>query len=343
MFKIEKGRDKTLIKIANAFYSKLNPVNKKTGALLNNSLKKRLLKKIRNEKDMQKLFFYKKLAKNNFKILKQIITGSPTELVTLHQQIEAMVINNIIPALSQRIGGILSSTTFGLEVLKFFDYKSCRSSVKFIWLVNELDVVVCPYCNESHIHTVKVNNDERILYEFDHFIPKVIAPYFSLSFFNIIPSCHICNSQLKNTQIFSLINYSHPYADNLHSCIIFSTNKPVNINNINSFDVEIKTITTDVDKIRKSTNSINVFAIQQRYNNFKADIIRLEKLRANYSESKKQELLNKGLFGQIFTDRAELNKYIAMTIGVPINEIEAMRKGKGKFELDLAKEFKILD
>lgn len=342
MFKIEKGRNKTLTNIASEFYTKLNPM-KKTGSLKKNSLKKRLEKIIRNEKNPQKLVFYNKLAAEKFKILKEIITGNATQLATIQQQIESMVTSGTIPRFSQKIGGVISSTEFGSDVLTLFDYKSCRGSIKFIWLVNELDIVVCPYCNESHTHIVKVSDDEKILYEFDHFIPKVIAPYLSLSFFNLIPSCHICNSNLKGTTVFSLNDYSHPYADDLHSFVSFSTDKPVDIKNIDSFDIEIKTITTDTDKIRKSTNNIRLFTIQQRYNNFKNDIIRFEKLRADYSESKKQEMLNNRLLGQIFIDRADLNRHIAMTIGVPLNEIEAIRKGKGKFELDIAKEFRLID
>lgn len=343
MFKIEKGKNKTLIQISNEFYSKLNPVKKRTGSLMKNSLKKRLQKKIRSEKDPQKLFFYKKLADNKYKIIKEIITGNPTQLASRQQEFEALVTSNKIPAFSQIINGVISSTAFGLEVLNLFDYKSCRGSVKFVWLVKELDIVVCPYCNETYTHIVKVADDEKILYEFDHFIPKVIAPYLSLSFFNLIPSCHTCNSNLKGTTIFNLNDYTHPYADNFHSLVSFSTDKPVDVNNLNSFDVEVKTITTDTDGIRKSNNNISIFTIQQRYNDFKNDIIRFEKLRAYYSESKKQEMLNSGLLGQIFRNRDDLNKYIAMTIGVPINETEAMRKVKGKFELDLAREFKLID
>ncbi len=342
MFKLEKGKNKNLPQIANEFYSKLNPV-KKTGLLMKDSLKKRLQKKIRREKDPKKLVFYKKLAEKKYKILEEIITGSPIHLADIQEQMDAMVKKNLIPAFSQNIKGVISSTQFGLEVLNLFDYKSCRGSIKFIWLVNELDVVVCPYCNESYMHIVKVSDDEKILHEFDHFIPKVIAPYLSLSFYNLIPSCHICNSNLKNTTVFRLNDYSHPYADNLHSCVRFSTDKPIDVNNPNSFDVAVNIITTNPDDIRKSTNNVRIFSIQQRYNKFKNDIIRFEKLRANYSESKKQEMLNNGLLGQVFTDRADLNINIAMTIGVPIDETEAMRKGKGKFELDIAKEFKIID
>jgi hypothetical protein len=254
-----------------------------------------------------------------------------------------MVFANIIPAFSQMIDGVLTSTTFGTDVLNLFDYKACRGSLKFIWLVNELDVVVCPYCNLNHTHTIKTTDDVKILYEFDHFIPKVSAPYLSLSFFNLIPSCHDCNSNLKSNLVFNLNEYTHPYCDDLNSWVSFSTDNPVNIDDVNSFDVVIKTITTNSEQIRKSATNIAVFAIQQRYNHFKEDIIRLEKMKSKYSESKKQELLNDGLLGEIFTNRADLDSYLALLLDIPVNELEAGRKARGKFKLDIAKEFKILD
>lgn len=343
MFKIEKGKSKVLAAIAHEFYSKVNPVKKRTGSLQKNSLKKRLLKKIRSEKDIQKRAFYKLLAENKFKLLREVITGSPTQLQSIQKRLEAMVATNTILPFSQTVGGVLSSTTFGNEVLKLFDYKACRGSIKFIWLVDELDIVVCPYCNDSHTHKVKTTDDEKILYEFDHFIPKVIAPYLSLSFYNLIPSCHVCNSNLKGTTIFNLNDYSHPYTDDLHSWVSFSTDRPVDVNDQNSFDVEIKTNTTAPDEIRKSGNNITLFTIQQRYNHFKEDIIRLEKLKPNFSESRKNEMMNNGLLGEIFTNRADLNSHIALVLNIPLNEIQAMRQGKGKFKIDIAKEFKILD
>ncbi len=343
MFKIEKGKSKFLASIAKEFYSKVNPVNKRTGTLLKNSLKKRLQKKIRNEKDAKKKIFYSKLTERKFKLLEEIITGSPTQLQAIQIKIEALVASKIIPAFSQTIGGVLSSTAFGKEVLKLFDYKSCRGSLKFIWLVDELNVVVCPYCNDSHTHKVKTDDDVKILYEFDHFIPKVFAPYLSLSFFNLVPSCHVCNSNLKSTTVFNLKDYIHPYIDDLHSWVSFSTDNPVNINDVNSFDVEIKTITTNPDEIRKSDNSIALFTIQQRYNYFKDDIIRLERIKQSFSESRKKEMLDNGLLGEIFANRADLNSHIALVLDIPMNEIQAMRKEKGKFKLDIAKEFKILD
>ena len=59
------------------------------------------------------------------------------------------------------------------------------------FLINELNLKTCPYCNRSFVHTFKGMREERP--ELDHFHPKAAYPIFCLSFFNLIPACHSCN------------------------------------------------------------------------------------------------------------------------------------------------------
>jgi len=342
MFKIEQGKTQKLEVLANNFYRQLNPL-KISGVLHKNSLKSRLAKKLRTEKVKQKRNFYSMLSKSNYKLLQQIITGSPNELDTIYKKINEFVFRGIILPFSHEVKGKIESTEFGEEVLELFNYKSCRGSLKFIWLVNELDVNICPYCNYVHTFKIKHKDNEMILFEFDHFVPKVVAPYLSLSFFNLIPSCHICNSTLKGSTIFTLENYIHPYVDNLHSNIRFSIDKPVLNYDVNSFDVEIETISNVTVVKDRSERTYSLFNIQERYNMFKDDILRLNKLSELYTETRKTELLNDGFLGTIFNDRSDLMKHLALNLDLPLNENEAKRMEKGKFKLDIARKFSIID
>lgn len=74
-----------------------------------------------------------------------------------------------------------------------------------VWLAKLLDIKTCPYCNRIYTFTIS-SNDKTIRPEFDHFYPKSRYPYFALSFYNLVPSCPICN-HIKGTR---LIDY-HPY------------------------------------------------------------------------------------------------------------------------------------
>ena len=59
------------------------------------------------------------------------------------------------------------------------------------FLVNNLNLKTCPYCNRQFIHAFKGKRNERP--ELDHFHPKAKYPIFCLSFYNLIPACHSCN------------------------------------------------------------------------------------------------------------------------------------------------------
>ena len=64
-------------------------------------------------------------------------------------------------------------------------------------LVNNLNLSTCVYCNRQYITPVK---DVKLRPALDHFYPKSVYPILALCFFNLIPSCDICNSKFKKSQ-----------------------------------------------------------------------------------------------------------------------------------------------
>ncbi len=82
-----------------------------------------------------------------------------------------------------------------------FNYdKFVREQDDAYWLLRNLHVRVCPYCNQ--IYTVTLPSPEELNEEeefkttratFDHFYSKSEHPYLAVSLFNLIPSCGVCN------------------------------------------------------------------------------------------------------------------------------------------------------
>lgn len=74
------------------------------------------------------------------------------------------------------------------------------------WLLEGLDIKVCPYCNRSYTFTIKGKQGVRP--ELDHFYPRSVEAYkhLAISFYNLVPSCPTCNRQ-KWTSVFDF----HPY------------------------------------------------------------------------------------------------------------------------------------
>lgn len=79
------------------------------------------------------------------------------------------------------------------------------------WLMSQLDITTCPYCNRSYTFTVNAIN-KRTRPHFDHFLPKSKFPYLALSFYNLVPACPTCNA-LKGDKLITLNPYSIDSSD----------------------------------------------------------------------------------------------------------------------------------
>ncbi|MBC2582898.1 hypothetical protein [Clostridium sp. DJ247] len=67
-------------------------------------------------------------------------------------------------------------------------------------LLKEISIDTCPYCNRQYISILESNNSNLIgktRPELDHFLCKKEFPFYAVSLFNLIPSCHVCNSNIK--------------------------------------------------------------------------------------------------------------------------------------------------
>ena len=74
----------------------------------------------------------------------------------------------------------------------------------------------CVYCNRQYAFNIVrdggKNNDNRIARpDLDHWFPKSLFPLMSLSYYNLIPSCSVCNSSAKTDEIWMLSSHIHPY------------------------------------------------------------------------------------------------------------------------------------
>ncbi|MDR6527210.1 hypothetical protein [Chryseobacterium rhizosphaerae] len=85
------------------------------------------------------------------------------------------------------------------------------------WLSKIMGVNVCPYCNHNYIFTLN-DNDNKVYTkpEFDHFYSKSDFPLLSLSLYNLVPSCSVCNKiKLKKEISF------FPYRENCKETLKF--------------------------------------------------------------------------------------------------------------------------
>lgn len=354
MFLIRNGiNNKGLESIAREFYFKLNPKKKRTNILkkvaLNRKVRKKyevLVEKRKKEGlstyEKQKYKFYKYLVQNKFENLKKIILSGPRELKQIKTQIDQQVSLGIYPRFYKQVGADYEGTEFGKEVLALFNYNGCRGGSKFIWWAEQIDTNVCPYCNYENMFIAYCGEEAKLLLDVDHFIPKVVAPYLSLSFYNLLPSCHYCNSRYKLEKNFDIDTHIHPYVDDFHSFQRFYLSKPIINNDPNSFEIILENIQPSNPLSAKSETNKEIFGIIPRYANLKTEVIALQNLYFDYDPIRIEELLNSESGIPKYKSKEELYAHIRRIGQIPVDELEGGRIRCGKLKLDLvSNEFKI--
>jgi hypothetical protein len=103
---------------------------------------------------------------------------------------------------------------------KIFDYEDWFLKIEpsSPWgpyqLTKALGLKVCCYCNRQYTFTLSKGPRKITRPELDHFLPKSKNPLLALSFFNLIPSCTVCNRDCKGKKDFNYVNYLSPYEKN---------------------------------------------------------------------------------------------------------------------------------
>lgn len=73
----------------------------------------------------------------------------------------------------------------------------------FIRHATELDIYTCHYCDMSYINLYNLKNKPGNIttkrsFDLDHVIPQKECPMLSISMYNFVPSCKVCNQTVKH-------------------------------------------------------------------------------------------------------------------------------------------------
>lgn len=195
-------------------------------------------------------------------------------------------------------------------------------------LLFHLNVEVCPYCNRNYISKFKKNGKLKTTADLDHFYPKSQFTLFSLSLYNFVPSCQICNSRFKMAKG---IKIQHPYIDKINYSdfkFYFSLKKGADIslffNGDPNFDIKIK----NENKMYK--NNIELFELENLYNTHKSIASEVLYKKQAYTES------YTNLFNNLFDNMNLNNKEISLFLyGINMIEADFFKKPLSKLIYDL--------
>lgn len=198
-------------------------------------------------------------------------------------------------------------------------------------------ISVCPYCNINYIYLVKNQKGNWVRPEFDHFIKKTAKggrPDLALDVDNIVPSCHTCNSNLKNQKLFSEKTHLHPFKKDFDGIAEFylKMNSP-NYFNKNSFDISFarrKNVSEQDFSLAK--NNIDVFKLTERYAHHKSAVIDILRELKIYHQAKLKDI------NRIINGKNAENKYILRRI-YNYKNIDINNESLGKLKKDIATKY----
>ncbi|HET6244654.1 MAG: hypothetical protein H0V01_14980 [Bacteroidetes bacterium] len=229
-----------------------------------------------------------------------------------------------------------------LEFRKIFNYNAfIKRKVNVGWnpykLAGALNIRTCLYCNRQYTFTIIEDGNQVTRPEFDHFFSQKAHPLLSLSFYNLIPSCTICNKK-KGSKEFSLSKYLHPY-ENEHGSNAIFTWIPKNYRSLvgRANDLDIKIIERQNCTNKKAINRQNkVFKLENIFSEH-SDYIQEIILKAHISKG--AYLI---WFLKLFKSCSKDELY-RIAFGNYVNEKDFDKRVLAKLTFDVANELKLIN
>lgn len=226
--------------------------------------------------NVNELHFLKSI--NLEKKLKEILNANTKKL------------RDIIDSFEPQMSDNLKKVIYNVFVSNIYSTKKF-DGLKF---VNDMGLQTCPYCNRAYIQSVSRRGVVRP--QIDHFFPKDKYPYLGVSFYNLIPSCSVCNGT-------TVKGNNDSYKDKLVS--------PYEMKNDDfKFGFDIKSINDFPPKLVEKIDINNEYFKLEDFYKHHGDVVH-ELYTKLYREDTKEhfDMLRKSLSGIGF-DEAEIHRFI---------------------------------
>ncbi|MFD2561269.1 hypothetical protein ACFSR1_01230 [Aquimarina rubra] len=182
---------------------------------------------------------------------------------------------------------------FKKNINEIFNYEKHSSGSGYSF-TSALGINTCPYCNRNYITTIGNDKTKFVRADIDHFLPKYKYPYLRLSFYNLIPSCVICNRNAKGRKETSLTNNIHPYIEGFGDDAKF-IHRPKNYKDlIGRGNPEIEfNFSKNQSKIKKIKGNIKTFRLTEQYSIHNKELNHLLRLKEAFTETYIDDLIKR--------------------------------------------------
>jgi len=199
-------------------------------------------------------------------------------------------------------------------------------------LATNLNINTCIYCNRLYTGTVKSWKKKKVMRPtFDHWFSHALHPVLGLSFYNLIPSCSICNSSIKGFLEYDVETHSHPYVDkDFSKDFRFSYDY---CNSKNSHEVKI-IIDSHTSTVARTVNDLKLKEVFSTHHSELADLLRIKEA---YSDKYIDQLQD--IYSSIPLSKKEVYR---LAFGTELNETSFHKRPLSKFKGDILKELGII-
>lgn len=250
--------------------------------------------------------------------LPQFILMDPEHMREFNKRISRLGLEKLFYTYDSKSN--VKKTNFTSRLIKAMKYEQdIGGGIRGKQLARMLNIKACLYCNAQYSFSYKHDKKNISKLQLDHFFSKTQFPYFSISLYNLIPTCSYCN-QKKSAKEFNLEEYVHPYLESFSDCFEFKLTDKSELKAAGKFilkeeEIEIKLESSDP----RVVNLDNVLDLTGIYSNFKREVRNVYILKKAYPKVKKSEMLNldDGNGNKLFDDEGDL---LSLMLNVPIEE-----------------------
>jgi len=185
-------------------------------------------------------------------------------------------------------------TNFGKEISEALAYGKLQKKVlKKFYHHNKINT--CGYCNSQYTLTFLKDGSASVKFQLDHIFPKKKYPYFSISMYNLVPSCANCNLN-KGDKDFWIEDFCHPYIESIGDRFKYTLSKESDLalytsaKNVDLDDLRISITNLNDKKVHAHNELFDLEGIHGNFNDIAREILSLG---MEYPESRRYELLEK--------------------------------------------------
>lgn len=207
-------------------------------------------------------------------------------------------------------------------------------------LIKKQNMTVCPYCNRDFVNARSTMKSGAQL---DHFYNRKDFPFFSISLYNLIPSCYNCN-HMKGRKFIKFSPYSNEYSNDQK---IFHLNYDSNIKNFR-FDKDIDILPEDEENSDKTLigeklqSNFSKMGIREAYSIHENEVLRLIHLREIYCDSQLNEFNH--VIDQAFSVKEDLpfRDFNHLIYGIDLHNPDFKNQPLSKMRYDILNELDII-